>query len=147
MINYWPNVVRAQDPFARWRGIEQEMNRLLSAGLREWKELAFPQVNLWANGDEAVLTAELPGVDPGKVDISVMGDELTLQGEREAAKPEEGTVCHRCERKAGKFSRSLELPFEVDGDKVSARYEQGVLTVHLPRLEHTKPKRIQIKAS
>lgn len=105
---------------------------------------AYPAINLWRREDEMVLTAELPGLDPKDINVSVEGDQFTLQGER---KPEEMTdevVCHRQERGAGRFVRTVRLPFEVDPEKVVARYENGVLNVTLPRAESSKPKKIAI---
>lgn len=132
------------DPFEDMRRIQREMNRLFrQAG----EGGAFPAANLWANENEAVLTAELPGVDPAKVDLTVHEDHLTLKGEREQDQPTEGVTCHRAERLTGSFVRSFRLPFAVAADQVAASSRNGVLTVRLPRAESTKPKQITVQAA
>jgi len=107
----------------------------------------FPAMNVWGNHENVVVTAELPGMDAGDIDINVVNNQLTIKGERKAEMPADGAVCHRSERGTGGFVRTVRLPFAVEGDRVSARYEKGVLTITLPRHEATKPKRIEIKAS
>ncbi len=130
--------------FDPWREIEQ-MERALSR-LTTRGAVEFPAVNLWLNGDEAVVTTELPGIDPGSIDISVIGKSLTLRGSRQPEEAKEGESYHRRERWYGKFSKTIELPFNVDTDKVSAKYSKGVLSLHLPRAEAEKPKKISIKS-
>ena len=92
------------------------------------------------------MAVELPGVDPKSVDLSVVGHVLTLQGERTEEPGVKAEEYHRRERATGKFARSVRLPFEVESDKVHARFENGVLRVTLPRKESTKPRRIAINA-
>jgi len=124
--------------------MQRAMNRLFD-GYAHGAE-PFPAVNVWANRDEAVLTAEVPGMEPGGIDIAVQGGDVTLRGQRGAAEPAEDCACHRCERWTGAFARTVRLPFEVQADKVSAKYRNGVLTVTLPRAESAKPRRIAIAA-
>nr|NIQ93207.1 Hsp20/alpha crystallin family protein [Desulfuromonadales bacterium]NIR33245.1 Hsp20/alpha crystallin family protein [Desulfuromonadales bacterium]NIS39552.1 Hsp20/alpha crystallin family protein [Desulfuromonadales bacterium] len=90
--------------------------------------------------------ALVPGIDAENLELSVMRGVLTLSGERKAENGKEKTW-HRRERGAGKFMRTVELPVEVDADKVKAEYANGVLTVTLPKAESAKPKRISIEAS
>lgn len=132
------------DPFRELHRLQREMNRLFADFLTPAEQ--FPAVNLWTSPDEAVLMAEIPGVDPKDVDVSVLGNVVTIEGERkaDASVPEENY--HRRERETGKFMRSIRLPFEVEADKVQARIENGVLRVVLPRKESTKPRRIAIQA-
>lgn len=105
----------------------------------------FPRLNVYKNADGALLTAELPGVKPETLDISVSGNTVVLKGERPAPVEEEGRV-HRRERGCGKFERALELPFRVDAEKVEARCENGVLELRLPRAESDKPRKVSVKA-
>jgi HSP20 family protein len=84
-------------------------------------------------------------VDPGDIEISVRDDTLTLRGSRKAVELEEGTTYHRRERGSGAFARTVELPFRVEGGKVEATFEKGVLKISLPRAEEDKPKKITIK--
>jgi len=130
--------------FDPWREIER-MEKVLSR-LTARSRVEFPAVNLWLNGDEAVVTTELPGIEPGNIDISVIGKSLTLRGSRQTEEAKEGESYHRRERWYGKFSKKIELPFNVDADKVTAKYSKGVLTLHLPRAEAEKPRKISIAA-
>ncbi len=134
----------AQDPFQDLHRLQREVNRLFS----DFSEPAerFPALNLWSSDDEATIAVELPGVDPKKVDLSVVGHVLTLQGERTEEPGVKAEAYHRRERSTGRFVRTVRLPFEVEADKVQARYEHGILRVTLPRKESTKPRRIAITA-
>lgn len=105
----------------------------------------FPPVNVWCDGEKAVVTAEIPGVNPSDIDLSVEGEVLTLSGSREPEKLEEGERLRRHERGHGTFARTIALPFAVDPDKVAASYVHGVLSVSLPRHEASKPREIEIK--
>jgi HSP20 family protein len=132
------------DPSREVRRLRQEMDRVFS----DYGQTAAPEVppvNAWIGEADAVVTAELPGMDPGAIEISVVGDTLTLSGLREAASLKEGETYHRQERGFGRFSRSLQLPFHVDADKVDATYEKGILAITLPRSEAEKPKKISVK--
>lgn len=106
----------------------------------------FPAVNLWMNENDVILSAEIPGVDLEKMDISVEGEVLDLSGSRPLEEVGSGAKYHRQERPYGRFRRKIRLPFRINGEKVDARYERGVLTVRLPRAEDEKPKRISIKS-
>lgn len=129
------------DPFSEMRRLQSEMSRLMQASA-PLHAPEFPAMNAYANQDGVVLTAELPGVDPERLDIAVHRDTLTLRGERPGEADE--AKLHRRERLRGKFLRTLGLPFMVDPEKVEARFENGVLRLTLQRSEEDKPKRIQI---
>lgn len=145
---YWPTYGRTTwDPFSELRTLQREMNRLFEGSATGMASRSLPALNLWSDGEQALVTVELPGVDPKEIDISVLRDELTLKAERKAPELGEEIVCHRAERETGRFVRSLRLPFDVENDKVSASYERGVLTIKLPRAESTKPKRIAIHSA
>jgi HSP20 family protein len=92
-----------------------------------------------------VITSELPGVDPNSIELSVAGSTLTLRGGRQRDDLKEGEAFHRRERWAGTYSKAIELPFPIEGNKVEARYEKGVLYVSLPRAEADKPRKIAVK--
>jgi HSP20 family protein len=105
----------------------------------------FPAVNVWEEGDQVCVEAELPGLDLKNLEIYVTGgNQLTLKGERRPNVPEKG-VWHRQERNYGSFTRVLTLPFLVDADKVEAKLENGVLLVKLAKHESAKPRKIQVK--
>jgi HSP20 family protein len=143
---YWTNK-GVWSPFDELRTLQREMNRLFD-GYESGTALSrFPALNVWGNGENVVVTAELPGLEVEDLDISVVNNQLTIKGERKADKPAENAVCHRCERASGKFVRTVRLPFAVENDEVTAKYDNGVLSITMPRHEATKPKRIEIKTS
>lgn len=105
----------------------------------------YPAVNVWSNEDRVMVTAEIPGMKPEELDISVRGNTLTLHGKPEADEFE--GAYHRRERSPVEWHRTIELPCNVDADGVEARLEKGVLAVAMPRAEVDKPRRITVKAS
>jgi HSP20 family protein len=143
---YW-SYPKAWSPFEELRGLQREMNRLFDGYEREPEWSRFPVLNVWGNNEQVVVTAELPGVDTDAVEISVVSNQLTIKGERMSEPLSEGVICHRSERKTGKFVRTVHLPFSVENEKVTATYDKGVLTIDMPRSEAAKPKRIEIKTS
>lgn len=132
------------DPLQEMQRLQREMNRVFS-GLEQPLNPEVPPLNAWVGESDVVVSAELPGVDPGKVDVSVVGDTLTISGAREAAALKAGESYHRQERSYGRFTRSLQLPFHVEAGKVEAKYDKGILRVTLPRAEADKPKKIAVK--
>jgi len=136
MERRWPDLYREM------RRTQEEMNRLFG-GLRLAVRAEFPPVNLWAGPDGALVTVEVPGVSPEEIEITVHQDTVTLRGKRE---PEilEDAVEHRRERMHGAFQRSIVLPFRVDADGVSARFDRGVVTLELPRPAADKPRQVKV---
>ncbi len=126
------------------RRMERELERVFGdAGF--WPEARYPAVNMFTSEDAAVVQVELPGLEPKDVDITVVGRRLTLQAKRpESAK--NGTRYHLRERYTGDIVRHIELPFNVQADRVQARYHHGVVTITLPRAEEEKPKKIEAKS-
>lgn len=103
----------------------------------------FPALKVIEENDKILVLAELPGIRPEDIEISLEGATLTLRGERK--REELGNVSyHRRERVAGKFQRALTLPVEVNPDAVEATCEHGVLKLILPKAEHVKPKKIPV---
>jgi HSP20 family protein len=107
----------------------------------------FPLVNISENDTDIHVEALLPGVDPSLVEVSVLRNTLSLSGERKPAETDKYAVWHRNERGAGKFSRTIELPAEIDSGKVSAQCRDGVLRITLPKAEAAKPKKITVGIS
>ena len=134
-----------RDPFATLRRLQDEVDRAVTSPARA--RGGFPAVNIWQGTDSAALTAELPGVDPADLDISVKEDVVTITGERKPPATDEQTVWNRRERPYGRISRVIQLPFKVDPDRVEARLQDGVLQIELQRPEADKPRRVQIKAA
>jgi HSP20 family protein len=125
--------------------LQREMNRMYETGSRFRVAPSFPAVNIWTNPDGAIVTAEIPGVNTEDIDISVVGDTLTISGRREPRELDESEGYHRRERGFGSFTRSVQLPFQVEGNNVEASFKKGVLEITLPRAEADKPKKISVK--
>jgi HSP20 family protein len=96
------------------------------------------------NENEFVVKGSLPGVKPEDVQITVHGDTLTIQGERESAEEKKGERWHLRERRFGSFQRSISLATPLDSDKAQAQFENGVLTLTLPKSESAKPRQIKV---
>ena len=120
------------------------LDSFLATGNRSLRH--FPRINLREDNENLYLEALLPGVDPAQVDINLLGNNLTLAGERPASQlgGEEGRW-HRRERPSGKFMRTIELPVQIDADKVKAEAKHGLLRVIMPKAAVAKPKTIQVK--
>jgi len=105
-----------------------------------------PAIDVIENEDAILVRADLPGVDPKAVTISIEDGVLTLSGEKETVE-EERKDAYRLERRHGSFSRSVALPDTVDADQTEASSENGVLTVRIPKREETKPRKIDVKVN
>jgi HSP20 family protein len=129
--------------FRDMRRAQDDMNRLFG-GLRFALRTEFPAANVWASADGAIITAQVPGVQPDQLDVTVHQDTVTLRGRREPEQVEGEVVVHRRERPYGPFTRTFIMPFRVDADRVSARFSRGMLTLELPRPESDKPRHVKI---
>ncbi len=107
---------------------------------------AMPAIDLYQTNDEVIVKAALPGLKADEVQISVTGDVLTLRGEFKQEEEKKEATWHIRERRFGSFERSVMLPTDVQTDKARADFENGVLTVTLPKAEAVKPRTISIKA-
>lgn len=140
--------MRFFDPLTEYNVLRREIDRVFE-GFRGTEahptRRAFPLANVREDDDAIVVEALAPGLDPATLQVSVLRNQLTLSGEKPGlvadVKPEN---VHRNERGAGKFTRSFTLPVEVDADRVSAQYRNGVLTLTLPKAETAKPRRIAV---
>lgn len=145
------------DPFRDLVTLQERMNRMFDESYRgvargseeEWALGGSwaPAVDIYEQGNDIVLKAELPGVDPKDVDIRVENNVLTLRGERRFDSEVKRESYHRVERAYGAFARSFTLPSVVDTAHIKAEYRDGVLQVTLPKREEAKPKQIQISVS
>ena len=132
------------------RSLWRDMNRMqrnmdhLLGGTRGPIQAKFPALNAWVNDEGIVVTAEIPGVDPDNLNITVEGEILILSGSRNEDELPEGAQFRRRERGYGDFSRKIELPFEVDTEAVEAHFRNGVLEIVLPRIPEEKPKKITV---
>jgi HSP20 family protein len=133
------------DPFVELRRMQSEMNRLFSGFTPAGRD--FPPINIWLGDNRVVVTSELPGVTRDDVTISLQEDVLTLGGARQPKPQQQDVNWQRRERAYGTFSRSIQLPFRVEPEKVQARFNNGILEIELERLEADRPKKIQIRAA
>lgn len=126
---------------------QREMNRYFEGQEQTRYSLDgnLPLMNVYTNEEDAIVTVELPGTDPEAIEISVVGETLTVSGERASEECSDSANYHRQERTCGKFNRSIQLPFPVEADKVEARMEKGLLSIRLPRAEEDKPRRITVR--
>ncbi|MBU4302104.1 MAG: Hsp20/alpha crystallin family protein, partial [Actinobacteria bacterium] len=143
-----------RDSFDLFLGVQEDMNKLLRRNLVQphgagtpfaeggrW----IPAADIFEREGSLVVEAELPGVDPGDIDVSIDEGTLNIKGERRVEKEVTEDNYYRVERATGAFQRSIRLPSEVDADKVKASYENGLLTVTVPKVMPGKPKRIPIR--
>lgn len=136
-----------------------------NTGLRRLNSMLGEAFGAWpaADGDDAITSAwmppcdvfedkeavriimEVPGVKPGDVKLSLENNMLTIRGEKKQVAEEKSDRVHRYERSYGVFERSFALPSTVDTDRIEARYDNGVLTVTLPKAERAQPRQIEVK--
>lgn len=126
------------DPF---REYEQLVQQLLSGGR---VPRSFP-MDAYRRGEEFIVHLDLPGVDPGSIDITVESGMLTVSSERRSEQKDEDEIIVS-ERPQGRFNRELRLGSAIDVDNIGASYEGGVLTLTLPVSERAKPRTIQVQA-
>lgn len=138
-----------RDPFRELADVQRRIGDILEGtrlpGLERWiGARGYPPVNVYLTDSAVVVAAEVPGIDPAQVDISVAQGVLNLSGRRPEQGGEDVSYLRR-ERQAGEFRRNISLPEPVDSNKAEAHYQKGVLTVVLPRSEEAKPRKIQVK--
>ena len=138
------------DPVAGLLSLQRELERVFDKpfgiDLGPSGRGVFPPVNVFADRDGYFVKMEVPGVAPENVAIEAHGRTLTVSGKREESPPADGSF-HRRERGAGQFSRSLQLPADLDVARAEASCKHGILTVRIPKKEEAKPRQITIKAA
>jgi HSP20 family protein len=141
------------DPFRDLVSIQDELNRLFGrtfGGVEPTRPTAagtwMPSMDVYETDGAIVATLDLPGIEPSDVEVSVEDSTLTVSGSRQFANEVKEESYHRVERRYGSFARSITLPQTVDTEKVRARFDKGVLTIEVPKVEKAKPKKIEIKA-
>jgi HSP20 family protein len=129
----------------------EEMDRMFGQmgqplGVRSVPRGTFPAINIYEQDDGVVLMAEVPGIKPEQLDLTVLGDAVTLKGQRQEKDLPDGERFYRRERPIGSFARTVTLPEAVNPDSVKAEYRDGVLKVHMEKAEQAKAKKITIKS-
>lgn len=150
------NAITRWDPFKELEDMQSRLNTMFGRApvrkggdkeealtVAEWASL----VDITEDDKEYLIKAELPEVKKEDIKLTVDEDVLTITGERKYEKEEKGKKYHRVERAYGSFMRSFTLPEDADGSKVSAECKDGLLKVHLPKSEKSKPKSIEVKVS
>jgi HSP20 family protein len=130
------------DPIRDLLGVEEEFDRLFARqGVRNpWA----PALDVHEREDDFQVTMDLPGLEPGDVKVTFEDGVLTVSGKRELSSEAQGTTYHRIERSYGSFARSVRLPHTTDGERISASFDKGVLTVSIPKAEAAKPRTIEV---
>lgn len=137
-------------PFSELSTVRNEMDRLWSRFLDDWPLPAMftkgwaPMADISETKDKLIVKAELPGLDPEDLKLSLSGDLLTIKGEKKKEKEEKDEHHYSLERYCGEFQRSFRLPVEVQADKVDAKFDKGVLTITMPKTAKTQKKEIKI---
>lgn len=132
--------------------LREAMDRLLADSFVRFGEFPFssgnepaPLLNVRETSEAVIVEAALPGIKPDDLNVSITGDVLTIKGEMRHAQQQQGTY-HRQEWHYASFERSVSLPVQIDADRAQSAYQNGVLTLTLPKTEAVKPRRVQIKA-
>jgi len=149
LMRYQRPDVWSWSPFDQLTNLRDEINRLFESPFSNGNSDALntwaPALDLFEDKDSLVLRAEVPGLKKEDIDISLHENTITISGERRNEKKYEGSETSREERVFGRFTRSLQLPKQVDAGKVKASYKDGILTVTLPKTEGAKPRQIAIQ--
>lgn len=130
------------DPFKEMANLQRAFYPLRHVGR---SRPAYPPVQVVDHGDSVVVVAELPGQNKDEVELTVLGNTLTIAGEKKLPTEEEGVTYMRHERPHGEFRRLIEMPYSVDKENISASYKDGILTVTLPKAEEVKPKQVIVE--
>jgi HSP20 family protein len=137
------------DPFRELARVQEELGRALGEDrlmFRAGESVGWtPACDIYEDGEEIVVRAELAGVEPKDVEIRFENGVLTLKGERKLEKEDRRENYHRLELSYGTFTRAFSLPATIDAEKIRAESKQGVLHVHLPKKPEAKPRTIQVK--
>jgi HSP20 family protein len=144
------NLIR-WDPIRELDGVHDVMDRLLDEGFSRpwaralWDIPSVPSMDLYQTDDAVVVKMGLPGVKPEDIQVSVTNGVLNIRGEVKEEKEEKEKTYHLRERRYGSFSRAVTLPSNVNSEKADAQFENGVLTLTLPKAEESKAKTITVK--
>jgi HSP20 family protein len=144
----WPGRPTFNASLSDFEQARQEMLRLFDSMANESPTSpsgVFPPLNVGQDEDNVFVRAEIPGINPEQLSISVLRNRVSIAGKREIQLEQGRAAYHRRERPEGSFSRTLTLPVEVDAERVDARYADGILTLTLPKAEAAKPRQIEVR--
>lgn len=143
------NLIR-WEPFREMLTLREMMDRMIDEVFERPFSSVFtgqvPAIDMYQTDNEVVVKAALPGVKADDVQISVTGDVLTIKGEIKQEEEQKGRSYHIREHRWGAFERNIILPTAVVADKAKAEFENGILTITLPKAEEVRPKTITVKA-
>lgn len=143
MLRELDNLRREVDEAFRGAGLNRPFGTSFLAPITTHR---FPLVNFSEDEENLYLAALVPGVDPKYLDVSVVRNSLTISGERKAFEKKDGQIVHRCELGSGKFSRTMELPIDINPEKIKAECKDGIMKIILGKAEYAIAKKIEIKA-
>ncbi len=138
-------------PWRPLRDLKREMDRLWNEffgrePLPEVFETEWvPALDVSETKEAVIVRADVPGIDPNNLEITLSGNTLTIRGEKKQEREEKGENFYRMERSYGSFVRTIQLPVEVEPDKVEASYKNGVLKITLPKKSEAQGKQIPVK--
>ena len=146
---------RELSPFSDLMGIQDEINRLFDITLsrRPFERMGLfdgewaPAIDVLEDEDRVLVKAELPGMSEKDIDVSILGDTLTIKGKRQKEEKKEEKHYHRLERAYGAFHRSVTLPGTVASEKAKASFKNGILEIEMPKKEEAKPKQIKVNVN
>lgn len=152
VMERWRPSFRPWGPFRELEEMGRRFEEIVGRPLlpAQWRRLPAeergwtPLIEMFEKEDTFIVKADLPGMKKEEIDISVVGDTLTIKGERKTESEVKEEDYHFCERSYGSFMRSITLPTTVDVKKIKASYEDGVLEISLPKAPEVKPKKVEI---
>lgn len=142
MFKELDNLRREVDEAFRGAGLERPFGSTFLAPVTTRR---FPLVNFSEDDGNLYIATLVPGVDPKKIDLTAVRNNITISGERKPFDEQKGQVVHRCELGSGKFTRTIELPVDINPDKISAECKDGIMKIILGKAEHAIPRKIEIK--
>ncbi len=139
---------RSMGPFEELSRMRRQMDRIMESFLNRpamgVSAGVYPALNLTEDDNSFYLRAELPGLEANDLQVQATANNVTISGEHRLEAEDGSAKYHRREREAGKFSRAVALPKEIDADRIEARMSNGILVLKIPKAESAKPRRIQI---
>lgn len=141
-----PVARRTRSPWLEMNRLAREMDTMFGTGVSTSNDLWAPPVDVEETSDHILLTAELPGMSREDIDIELEDGVLTIQGEKKEEAKDEGAQGLLYERRWGSFTRRFTLPRAVDPGNITASYENGILSIRVPKAEEAKGRKIEIAA-